>query len=588
MDPVGTILDTNLAFEHMTGFSRADLAGRQFGTLQHPDDASAAIRILNRLRLNAEPAAPIENRILRRDGSVLWVRTSFGAVRRGAGDASLALLVALHEDISGRKQAEQYFQAVLEATPDALVMVDDQGRITLVNRQMEQMFGYERHEILGEPVEKLLPERLRGRHPALRGEYLTRPHSRPMGADMDLFAVRKDGTEFPVEISLSPLEMEGATVVVAAIRDVSERRERQAALLRSERSLAEAQRVARLGSLEWDVATSTLEASNEALRIFGIERADFRGSQTIRERTHPDDLRRVIEATESVIGSQSPREFEFRVVHPDGSIHTVQDRVAAIPGPDGKPGRILGTVRDVTEQRRIEQEMAELKNHLQGSVELERLRLAQDLHDGPMQELYAASYQLDEMYDTLQPDQQAALREVNGQIQKSIRELRSMARELRPPSISSFGLEKAIRSYVEDFQDKYPNITLHLSLARDRQLLPENVRITLFRVFQQALGNVLRHSHATEVRVSFALDPQEVRLVVSDNGKGFAVPSNWMGFVRNGHYGLAGAAERVNALGGILMVESRPQENTSITAIIPWSPDGGSAVKDTDQRQLAD
>ena len=202
------------------------------------------------------------------------------------------------------------------------------------------------------------------------------------------------------------------------------------------------------------------------------------------------------------------------------------------------------------------------------------MRLAQDLHDGPMQELYGASYRLEEISESSAPDLQEPLRDINKQIQGTIHELRDMAKELRPPSISSFGLEKAIRAYVEDFQDKHPNINLHLSLAQDRQLLPENMRLTLFRVFQQALTNVLRHSRASEVRVRFTLDAEEVRLVVSDNGAGFDVPPNWMSFVRQGHYGLAGAAERVSALGGILLVESRPEEVTTVTAIIPWSPDG--------------
>ena len=144
----------------------------------------------------------------------------------------------------------------------------------------------------------LLPERSRGRHPVLRGEYIERPHPRPMGADMELFAVTKDGSTFPVEISLSPLDIEGTTVVVAAIRDITDRKRRQAALFHSERSLAEAQRVARLGSLAWDIASGSLDASDEALRIFGIARAEFQGAETIRERTHPDDLPRVVQSTE--------------------------------------------------------------------------------------------------------------------------------------------------------------------------------------------------------------------------------------------------------------------------------------------------
>lgn len=148
--------------------------------------------------------------------------------------------------------------------------------------------------------------------------------------------------------------------------------------------------------------------------------------------------------------------------------------------------------------------------------------------------------------------------------------LRATAQELRPPTIFDFGLEKAIRSYVDDFGEKHPNLKITLSLAQDRQLLPEKIRLALFRIFQQTLMNVVRHSEATEAKVRFAFDAEEVRLEITDNGKGFEVPQNWMEFVRAGHYGLAGTSERVDSLGGILTVESNPGNSTLVMVAIPW------------------
>ncbi|HTO99961.1 MAG TPA: PAS domain S-box protein [Anaerolineales bacterium] len=570
MDASGFIVDVNRAFESMSGYSWGEMVGRPYGTLQHADDSGSFLRMMTELKMSRESGAPVENRIIGKDGTQLWVKTHLAAVKKPDEDA-ISLIVAMHENITGRKQAEQYFQAVLEATPDGLVMVDAEGRIMLVNQQLQSMFGYQREDVVGQHIETLVPERLRSEHPLHRASYLMEPHMRSMGEGLELFGVRKDGTEFPVEVSLSSLEINGAMVVVAAIRDVTDRRKRQAALVRSERSLSEAQQVARLGSLEFDVLTGGIDASEEALRILGVERAELRTSESVLERMHPEDRQRVREQTQSVLQTRVPAEFEFRVLLPDGSERIVHDRVAPFFDPHGKPTRILGTIQDVTELRQTERDMNELKNHLQSSVELERLRLAQDLHDGPMQELYGASYRLDELGDSADEDLKDGIEEVSDQIQGTIDELRSIAKELRPPSISSFGLEKAIRSYAEDFEQKHSNIALRLSLARDHQLLPETIRLTLFRVFQQALANVLRHSQATEVSVRFALDAEEARLVISDNGQGFVVPANWMSFVRGGHYGLAGAAERLNALGGMLLVESHPQQSTTITAVVPWS-----------------
>jgi PAS domain S-box-containing protein len=124
------------------------------------------------------------------------------------------------------------FQALLEAAPDAIVIVDATGRIVLVNQQAEQLFGYERAALIGEPVEVLLPERLRSGHTRYRGSYSTAPHTRPMGSGIELVARRQDGSEFPVEISLSPLQTADGLLITSAIRDVSERKRAEAELRR--------------------------------------------------------------------------------------------------------------------------------------------------------------------------------------------------------------------------------------------------------------------------------------------------------------------------------------------------------------------
>jgi signal transduction histidine kinase len=187
-----------------------------------------------------------------------------------------------------------------------------------------------------------------------------------------------------------------------------------------------------------------------------------------------------------------------------------------------------------------------------------------------MQSLYSVIYRVEELRSKIGPPWVDDLEKVSAEVRMVIDTLRSTAQELRPPTIFDFGLENAIRSYVDDFSEKHPDIKISLSLAQDRQILPENIRLALFRIFQQAFMNVVRHADATAVKVRFAFDAEEVRLEISDNGKGFEVPPNWMGFVRGGHYGLAGASERVDSLGGVLTVESQPGNSTTLRVTIPW------------------
>jgi PAS domain S-box-containing protein len=288
---------------------------------------------------------------------------------------------------------------------------------------------------------------------------------------------------------------------------------------------------------------------------------------------HPDDVRQATKLFQGAkVNGTSYFRFEHRTVHRDKSIIWVKTIFTVIKRgtDDPQPAFIVGIVENITEQKRLELEMTELNSRLQNGMELERLRLAQELHDNPMQSLYSAIYRIEELRGTVDPKLKDALGDVKQHIQNVLQDLRATAKELRPPTIFNFGLENAIRSHANDILEKHPNLNIYLSLAHDRQILPEKVRLALFRIFQQSLANVIRHSKATEVHVRFSFDAEETHLEIRDNGKGFDVPPNWIDFVRQGHYGLAGAAERANTLGGVFRVQSNPGNSTTIRVTIPW------------------
>jgi protein-histidine pros-kinase len=146
------------------------------------------------------------------------------------------MVMSAVRDITVRKRADQKFRDLLESAPDAMVIVGREGRITLVNSQTERLFGYSRQELLGQPVENLVPERYRARHVGNRSTFFTQPRARSMGVGLDLYGLRRDGSEFPVEISLSPLQTEEGLFVSSAIRDATERK-------RFERALQDASRL---------------------------------------------------------------------------------------------------------------------------------------------------------------------------------------------------------------------------------------------------------------------------------------------------------------------------------------------------------
>jgi signal transduction histidine kinase len=217
----------------------------------------------------------------------------------------------------------------------------------------------------------------------------------------------------------------------------------------------------------------------------------------------------------------------------------------------------------------LEWENAELKQRLQDHLERERLELAQELHDGPMQDLYGVIFQLDRLAAEASAADCQALQTAKTDLLEVIGSLRKLAQDLRPPSLVNFGLEKAIRANLADVRDKHPGITFTSSLKPDDRELPEDVRFGLFRIYQTALMNSIRHAIARHIRVIFHYDTENAYLSVSDDGAGFQTPVDWLGLARKGHFGLVSAAERAATLGGNLKIDSVPGHGTMLRVSIP-------------------
>lgn len=238
----GRIEMVNDQAERLFGHNRADLIGQPVELLvpvrfrsHHPQ--------LRRSFYGAPLARPMgagrELFGLRRDGTEFPIEIGLNPIETDDGMKVLSAIV----DITARRRLEERFRRVVEAAPNAMVMISLKGIIEMVNTQAERVFGYDRSELLGQSIETLVPARFRSQHPGLRAQFFSAPNSRPMGEGRDLFGLRKDGSEFPVEIGLNPIETDDGTMVLSAIVDISDRKQKEEsirqALLDKEVLLAE-------------------------------------------------------------------------------------------------------------------------------------------------------------------------------------------------------------------------------------------------------------------------------------------------------------------------------------------------------------
>jgi PAS domain S-box-containing protein len=322
---------------------------------------------------------------------------------------------------------------LLDSAPDGFVVVDEQGKIVLANHKTEQMFGYERDDLIGQPVDVLIPMRLHQVHQAHREAYVHDPKVRPMGLGLDLVGRRKDGSEFPLEISLSPLKTASSTLFTAVVRDITERKELE-------------------------------------------------------------DERRVL--------------------------------------------------------------AAELE------TERERDRIAMDLHDGIMQDIYAATLSLELAVDEAEPSSQASLERVIDHLHDVVRNIRSYIFDLRPREFGG-DLVEAVTNLTNEFgQNSQIPTVLEISGSGSVAL---DTSMAVYNITHESLSNIQRHSRAAHVNVRLELSDGNGCLEVTDDGVGFDLTEDRA----QTHRGLRNMQARARAVEADLALESAPGQGTRLKIVFP-------------------
>ena len=359
VNAAGRIVIVNAQVELLFGYERRDLIGQSVDVLvperfreRHPAHRTGYFA-----GPKARPmGAGLELLGLRKDGTEFPVDISLNAVESRAG----RLVIAAVRDVTLRQKVEAKFRGLLEAAPDAMVIVNSAGRITLVNSQAERLFGYNRTELIGQEIEILVPPRFRHRHPHYRAQYVTAPRPRPMGASLDLYGLRKDGTEFPVEISLSPMEAEDGQLVTAAIRDITDRKRADEARARLA-AIVEFSDDAIIGK---SLNGTVLSWNKGAERVFGYLASEIVGQPVTRiiPTDRLDEEREILERLkrgEHIAHYETVRQHKTgRSIHVAMTVSPIKDTSGAIIGASK-------IVRDITEKKALEEQLHRKKEELE-------------------------------------------------------------------------------------------------------------------------------------------------------------------------------------------------------------------------------
>jgi PAS domain S-box-containing protein len=537
-----------------------------FKKMLHTDDAGCVIGAFDRAVAD-KTVYKVEYRIVRPDGEVRWI-SDIGRAEYDAEDRPIRMVGTI-QDITERKQtedalrnSEEKYRALFENSMDAILLTVPDGMIRMANMAACEMFRMTEEELIrlgragiADPSDRRFATALEERE--CTGMFFG-----------ELTYLRKDGSSFPAETSSVILDGDAGSFVI--LRDISERKRAEEALKVNEERLKVALAASHMGVWEWDINTDMVYRSEESNTILGRPALNWK-LETFKKLLHPDDAESVIEAVNWAVVDKAVYKAEYRIVRPNGEVRWISDLGRAVYDEVGKPVRMVGTVKDITERKQTEKELIDRQNTINNMTmklsvaeEGERCRIAEELHDQVAPKLLLCKMRIHSLADLL-PDGVGndAIESINVLIEQAISEIRSLTFQLRPPILANAGLEAALKWLAQESGENYG---LMVKITDDKSFKPlkYEIRSAIFQIVRELLLNVVKHAGTQNAWISIKSSNDMIDIMVEDDGRGADLASFSYDNPKSEGFGLFNIKSKIEYLGGEMLIESSPGSGTRV------------------------
>ena len=574
----GRIVYANRKCEEIMGYTREEFycPDFDFHALVAPESADVIRESFTR-HLQGHEVEPYEYCLINKQGERIEAINACKLILYEGEMAILGIVTNITEHKKTERElreSQERFRMLFESAPDAIYLMDLEGRFVDGNKAAEEMVGFTKTELVGK---SLAESGLLSTEDLSKAAMNLRKTAAGQSSGPTEYTVRrKSASLIAVEIRTFPVRIEGKILSLGIARDVTARKHAEEAIRASEKKFRSIFETAANLITSVNEQGIIVECNDRVREFLGYEKEEILGRPMSRI-IHPDYLDKAQTALKEILTQGFSYNEEYRMVRKDGSLIDVNINSSAIEDEHGKYTRTLCIIDDITERKQAQQRLLDdreqlksLASQLSLTEERERRRLATVLHDHIGQSLVFSKIKLDQMRKSGSSGELTeALKDVSRCLERVIQDTRTLTFDLSDPILYELGLEAAVAEWLtEQVQEKHG---IETEFQDDGQTKPldDDIRALLFRNVREVLINIIKHAQARHVKVAVGKADRNIRISVTDDGVGFDPVEAAATAVKKAEFGLFSIRERLEQLGGRVEIESQPGRGTKITMIAP-------------------